>query len=179
MNFNVYGKKVKITEPIQDYIEEKVGKLSKYFEKADEISANVTVRVRGVDQIIEVTIPTKNVILRGEASHHDLYAAIDLVSEKIESQIRKNKTKFSQRRARNYRDEILTDFEMSAEEEAKGQIVKRKKIDAKPMSEEEAILQMELLGHDFFVFKNSESLERCVLYKRHDGNFGLISISED
>lgn len=175
MIFNIHGNKVKVTEPIKEYIEEKIGKLGKYFGAPEEIRVNVQVRVRGIEQAIEVTIPTKNVILRAEESNKDLYAAIDLVSEKLERQIRKNKTRMSKKKVKNNFEEYNLNFDIEESEEDKLEIVKRKNLDIKPMSEEEAILQMNLLGHEFFVFKHAETMNTCVLYKRKDGNFGLIS----
>ena len=93
MKMNIRGSKIKITSAINDYIENKIGRLDKYLEKPDEITANVVVKVKGKDQTVEVTIPMKKLILRAEDTHNDLYAAIDLVSEKLERQIRKNKTR--------------------------------------------------------------------------------------
>ncbi len=172
MKFNIHGKKMEVTEPIKNYIEAKIGKLDKYFDNPDEITATVVVKVRGIEQIVETTIPTKTVILRGEESHKDLYAAIDLVSEKIERQIRKNKTKMK-KAIKNSIADFNFDFETDIKEE-EDKIVKRKKIETKPMSEEEAILQMNLLDHSFFVFKNSNGDSIDIIYKRKDGNYGII-----
>ena len=96
MKFNIRGKNVDVTPAIKSYIEEKIGRLDKYLESPSDVSASIVVKVRGKEQIIEVTIPVNKIILRGEESHDDLYAAIDLVSDKIERQIRKNKTKLKQ-----------------------------------------------------------------------------------
>lgn len=171
MKFNIHGRKIEVTEPIKNYIESKIGKLDKYFDKPEEITATVVVRVRGIEQIVEATIPTQTVILRGEESHKDLYAAIDLVSEKIERQIRKNKTRLRKRATKNV--EFNFDFEVEQNDEDE-LIVKRKKIEMKPMSEEEAILQMNLLDHNFFIFKNVDSGKIDIVYKRNDGNYGII-----
>lgn len=97
MKFIIRGQKLEVTESIKSYIEEKIGKLDKYFENPEELTATVVVRVRGKEQIVEVTVPSKKVILRAEESNEDLYASIDLVSDKLERQIRKNKTKFVQK----------------------------------------------------------------------------------
>lgn len=172
MRINVRGSKLKVTKPIQEYIEEKIGRLGKYFED-ENIPANVLIRVNGIDQIVEVTILAKNVILRAEESHKDLYASIDLVTEKLERQIRKNKTRMKQKKVHPKLIDFNLSFETDEEEET-GKIVKRKQIEMKPMSEEEAILQMELLGHDFFIFQNSGIGAYCVIYKRKDGNYGII-----
>ena len=122
---------------------------------------------------MEVTIPTDKFILRSEEENDDLYAAIDLVTDKLERQIRKNKTRLN----RNIKDSVKEfnfDFDIKDEEEAKEKVVKRKNIEMKPMDEEEAILEMELLGHSFFVYKDMDTKNICVLYKRKDGDYGLI-----
>ena len=168
MKINIHGRKIEVTDSIKNYIEEKLKRLDKYFENPEEISATVVVKVRSNDQIIEVTIPSKRFTLRAEESNNDLYAAIDLVVDKIERQIRKNKTKIK----KNYKEVLNYDFE-EIESETE-EVVKRKIIDMKPMSEEEAILQMNLLGHDFFVFENIDTDTISVLYKRKDGNIGIL-----
>ena len=173
MKFNVHGKKVEVTEPIRNYIEEKIGRLDKYFENPTEITATVVVRIRGIEQIVEVTIPVQKIILRAEESHNDLYAAIDIVSDKLERQIRKNKTRMNRRTSKGEDLGFDLSFEDIKEEED-STIVRRKQIEIKPMSEEEAILQMNLLGHEFFVFRNVESGDVDILYKRKDGNYGII-----
>lgn len=172
MKYNIRGDKMIITDAIKDYTETKLGKLEKYF-KDDDITANVLAKVRGNSQIVEVTIPTSKFILRSEEENEDLYAAIDLVSDKLERQIRKNKTRLN----RNIKDSVKEfnfDFDIKEEEESKEKIVKRKNIEMKPMDEEEAILEMELLGHSFFVYKDMDTDKICVLYKRKDGDYGLI-----
>lgn len=173
MKFNIHGKKVEVTEPIKKYIEEKIGRLDKYLESPEDVTATVVVRIRGIEQIVEVTMPIRKVILRAEESHNDLYAAIDIVSEKLERQIRKNKTRMSRRNTKGESLGFNLAFEEPKEEE-EATIVKRKEVEMKPMSEEEAILQMGLLGHDFFVFLNVETNTVDVLYKRKDGNYGIM-----
>lgn len=172
MKYNIRGDKMLITDAIKDYTEAKLGKLEKYFND-DDITANVLARVRGNSQIVEVTIPTNKFILRSEEENDDLYAAIDLVSDKLERQIRKNKTRLNRNIKENIRD-FNFDFELNDDEESKEKIVKRKHIEMKPMDEEEAILEMELLGHSFFVYKDMDTDKICVLYKRKDGDYGLI-----
>ena len=173
MKYNIRGDRMVVTEAIRDYAEEKLGRLEKYF-KDDDITANVLTRVRGNSQIVEVTIPTSKFVLRSEEENEDLYAAIDLVSDKLERQIRKNKTRLNRNVKENTKefnfDYVLED----TEEESKEKIVKRKNIEMKPMDEEEAILEMELLGHSFFVYKDMDTNNVCVLYKRKDGDYGLI-----
>ena len=174
MKFTIRGSKVKVTEPIKQYIEGKIGKLNKYFENPDEITASIVIKIRGKDQIVEVTIAAPKLILRGEESHTDLYASIDLVSDKIERQIRKNKSRLKKASRTNIN--ILTDFDTLEETKDKSEIIRRKTIETKPMSEEEAILQMNLIDHDFFVFMNEKTENYCVIYKRKDGNYGIMEI---
>lgn len=174
MKFIIRGQKLEVTESIKSYIEEKIGKLDKYFENPEELTATVVVRVRGKEQIVEVTVPSKKVILRAEESNEDLYASIDLVSDKLERQIRKNKTKIRSKKSKANYESFIVDFEEEKEEENENLIVKRKELDTKPMSEEEAVLQMELVGHPFFIFKNATTDNISVVYKRKDGNYGII-----
>lgn len=173
MKILIRGEKLKVTDAIKGHVEEKLEKLDKYFEKSEEVSATVLLKVRNNDQIIEVTIPTLKYTLRAEEKHEDLYAAIDLVIDKLERQIRKNKTRLKDK----YKKEESMDFVFTyeePEEENTNKIEKRKKLDIKPMNEEEAILQMELIDHDFFVFKNIEEECISVIYKRKDGSYGII-----
>ena len=172
MKFIIRGKKLEVTDAIKAYVEEKIGRLDKYFEDPDNISASVLMRISGKDQVVEVTINTHGFILRGEEANKDLYASIDFVTDKIERQIRKNKTKIHKKSSK----ETIRDFKEfeTEEKESSIEVVKRKKIEMKPMSEEEAILQMELIDHDFFVYKDASTSETNVLYKRKDGNYGLI-----
>lgn len=172
MLLNIRGDKIEVTDSIKKYIEEKLKKLDKYFENPEDLKANIVVRTRGIDQIIEVTIPIKKAILRAEETNKDLYAAIDKVTDKLERSIRKNKTKIKRRKVENM--DVFLDFEVEEEEEQK--IVKRKQINNKPMSEEEAILQMDLLDHDFFIFQNTETNNMSVIYKRKDNSYGIIEI---
>lgn len=175
MKFIIRGKNLEVTDSIKSYIEEKIGKLDKYFEKPGELTANVIVRVKGKDQIVEVTIPAKKIILRGEESNDDLYASIDLVSDKLERQIKKNKAKMNNMKGKKMVAEFNFDVVDALEDEKEKLIAKRKDLEMKPMSEEEAILQMELLGHDFFIFKNDNIDQISVVYKRKEGNYGIIN----
>ena len=172
MKLNVRGDKVEITQAIQDYLTNKLSKLNKYFANSDEITAKVVIRVRGHVQIVEVTINTGSFVLRCEQEHEDLYAAINLIVDKLERQVRKNKTRILSKQSK----ESVVSFEFPVEdfEEEELKIIRRKKVDMKPMSEEEAMLQLDLLGHDFFVFYNIETDSTCIIYKRKDGNYGLI-----
>ena len=174
MKFNIHGRKIDVTDSIKSYIEEKIGRLDKYFENPEEITATAVIKLRGKDQVVEVTINANKFILRGEESHKDLYASIDKVSDKIERQIRKNKTRLKKKSVKDISKDFVLDFEET--EENDNVIVKRKTIENKPMSEEEAILQMELLGHEFFAYKNEETNEVNILYKRKDGDYGVLEI---
>ena len=167
MKFNIRGDKLEITDAIGNYVESKLSKLNKYF-KDDDLLANVLLRVRGNSQIIEVTIPTDKFILRSEEEDKDLYAAIDLVTDKLERQIRKNKTRLNKQNIDNKYKEFNFDYEILDEEDTSENelIVKRKKLEMKPMDEEEAILEMNLLGHEFFVYKDMHTDNINVLYKR-------------
>lgn len=173
MIYNIRGDKILVTKAIKDYIAEKLDRLNKYFDRPEEINANVLVKVKGFKQTIEVTIPTPNFTIRNEESAEDLYAAIDLVSDKIERQIRKNKTKINKIEKDAARKLNLSFEDIVVDEEEKT-IVKRKSLNTKPMDEEEAILQMEMLGHDFFVYKDRDTKNICILYRRKDNNYGLI-----
>ena len=177
MKYNIRGDKLEITDAINNYVESKLDRLNKYF-KDEDILANVLLRVRGNSQIIEVTIPTDKFILRSEEEAKDLYAAIDLVTDKLERQIRKNKTRLNRQNNDNKLKEFNFDYEVTSDEESTEDeiIVKRKNVEMKPMDEEEAILQMELINHDFFVFKNIEEECVSVIYKRKDGSIGIINV---
>ena len=175
MQINVRGDKVTVTPAIKKYIDEKLAKLNKYFENPDDIKASVVIKVKNKEQSIEVTVPTSKFTLRAEEIHADLYAAIDLVIDKLERQVRKNKTKINERYKNSALFEMVLD-NIEEEEEEEFQIVKRKDIEMKPMVEEEAILQMNLINHDFFVFKNIDEECVSVLYKRKDGKFGIINV---
>ena len=159
------------TAAIKDYIENKIEKITKYLD-SDDLEATVVTRKEGRNQKIEVTIPTDSFTLRNESTNEDLYAAIDNVVDKLERQIRKNKDKINKKNNKR----IISDFEMMLEDEFfdEEKIVKRKEIELKPIDEEEAIIEMEMLGHSFFVFKDVETDKICVLYKRKNGNYGII-----
>lgn len=175
MKINIRGEKVSVTNAIKEQIETKLAKLEKYFENPDAITAHVNIKINNLSQIIEVTIPTSKFTVRAEESHEDLYAAIDLVIDKIERQIRKNKTKIKNK----YKNIEVTDFSFDIEDDEESEenkIVKRKDIEMKPMDEEEAIIQADLLGHDFFIFKNIDEECVSVLYKRKDGLYGIINV---
>ena len=174
MKMNIRGSKLEVTSAIQNYAEKKINKLDKYFSNAEELTANVLIKTHGEKQIVEVTIPANKMILRAEEASDDLYKSIDLVSEKLERQIRKNKTRMKQKR--NIPNvTMFVDFYVE-EEQSEEMVTKRKVVDSKPMSEEEAILQMNLIGHDFFIFRNVDTTTDCVIYRRKAGDYGLIEI---
>lgn len=176
MKLNIRGSKLEVTDAIRSYIESKIAKLDKYFENPDELTANIVVKTRGIDQIAEVTIPIKRAVLRAEESNKDLYASIDFAVDKLERQIRKNKTRIKQQKTNRENIDVFIDFEVEETEIPTETIVKRKTIDMKPMSEEEAILQMNLVGHEFFVFKDADTNTDAVVYKRKDGNYGILEM---
>ncbi len=170
MKVIIHGKNIQVTEALEDTICKKLSKLDKYFSK--ELEAHVTLSVEKNDQIIEVAILFNNIYLRAEERSNDLYISIDLVVDKLYKQIRKQKTKLL-KKYQNNKEVILFDNiedDIVPEEE----IIKVKKFPIKPMYKDEAILQMELLGHDFYVFINAETNGVNVLYKRKSGNYGLI-----
>lgn len=172
MNIKVVGKNIEVTEGLKSAVEKKLAKLDKYF--IDDVNATATLSVEKNMQKIEVLIPFNNAILRAEVKHSDLYSAIDLVIDKLEGQVRKQKTKLYRR---NYDNSLkfnnIEDYD-DFDKDDEPKIVKTKRFAVKPMNEEEAVLQMELLGHDFFVFMNCDTDEVNVVYKRKDGNYGLI-----
>ncbi len=174
MNITLRGDKIKITEAMQNYADEKLERLNKYFDDSDNVKANIVVKVQNYKQKVEVTIPLKNLILRAEEVQDDFYAAVDTVVDKIERQLRKNKTKLQSKKLKESKELVFDYIEDYDDEDETQVIVKRKKIEVKPMSEEEAIIQMELLGHQFYLFKDAETLKPALVYKRNDGNYGII-----
>ena len=174
MKFIIRGRKVEVTPAIKDYITNKISRLDKYFNDPNELTATVLIKVKEVDQIVEVTIPAKRLILRAEDKNKDLYAAIDLVVDKLERQIRKNKTRLSKKKNKESSADFNLKYEVAANEIDEKKVVRHKEIEMKPMSEEEAIMQLELLGHEFFVYQDIKRECVCILYTRKDGDYGLI-----
>ena len=171
MRYVITGRNIDVTEGLRNAVQEKIGKLEKYFTADTEV--HVTLSVEKERQKIEVTIPVKGNIIRSEQVSSDMYVSIDLVEEVIERQLRKYKNKLIQKEqnvaqfSKGFVDEDTYD-----EEEIS--IIRSKKFAMKPMDPEEACVQMELLGHTFFVFRNSETDEVNVVYKRKDNTYGLI-----
>jgi len=172
MKITIRGDKIKITDSMKEYIEEKLSKLDKYLKDSDNVNANVVVKVKNINQILEITIPLKNIILRSEESQDDFYKAVDKTIDKLERQIRKNKTRLSKHT--RFSKEIFFEETVNNDLEDSDKIIKRKKIEIKPMNEEEAVLQMELLGHEFYMYLDSEKDKYCVVYKRKDGGYGVL-----
>ena len=172
MEIIIRGDKIEVTQAMKDYINEKLKRLEKYLEKSEEVRANVVVKVKGHMQSVEITIPLHNFIIRSEETQDDFYAAVDKAIDVMERQIRKNKTKIKAKENKTKIDFSIIDIE--EEENNNKEIIKRKKIEVKPMDEEEAILQLELLGHEFFLFKNLDTNKEAVIYKRKNGGYGLI-----
>ena len=173
MKVIVRGKNVTITDAIEDKITKKLALLDKYFIMGQDVEAKVLIRTYPFGQKIEVTIPTEYVLLRAEETSDDLYEAIDLVIDKLERQIRKNKTRIMSKQVKTNRDFVVSAFSDEDSSDDK-KILKRKKVEVKPMSEDEAILQMELLDHQFYMYKDSDTNQIAVVYKRTDGNYGII-----
>lgn len=171
MRFTITGKNIEVTEGLRSSIEDKIGKLDKYF--STETEAMVTLSVEKERQKIEVTIPVKGNIIRAEEVSNDMYVSIDLVEEIIERQLRKYKNKIveSKQAAADFNKQYVDN---DYDEEPEIKIVRSKKFGIKPMDPEEACIQMELLGHNFYVFSNSETDEVNVVYKRKSGTYGLI-----
>ena len=176
MNLVISGKNIDITEGLRAAVEEKIGKLERYFNDSTEV--HVTLSTEKNRQKIEVTVPMKGTIIRAEETSTDMYVSIDLVEEVIERQLRKYKNKLVAREQEggNFKQEFF-DAEDNIEDDGEIKIVRTKKFGFKPMYPEDACVQMELLGHDFYVFCNAESDEVNVVYRRKNGTFGLIAVS--
>lgn len=172
MNFIISGKNIDVTPGLKETIEQKLGKLERYFTPDTEII--VTLSVEKNRQKIEVTIPVKGQVIRSEQVSDDMYVSIDLVEEVIERQLRKYKNKLIARHQAgvNFQQKFFDDEAGTADDDIR--IVRTKRFGVKPMFPEDACIQMDLLGHNFFVFSNAESEEVNVVYKRKDGSFGLI-----
>lgn len=171
MNLQVRGRNIEVTDALKDYVLKRVGKLDKYLDNAVDAMATMSVE-KGIHRI-EVTIPLNGMYLRGEEGTGDMYSSIDLVVEKLEKQINKYKGKLSRRGVR-FAGEPRYVPSTPVQEDDTPRLVRTKRFAIKPMPVEEAVLQMNLLGHSFFVFSNAETEQVNVVYKRKDGNYGLI-----
>lgn len=171
MQYIISGKNIDVTEGLKSAIHEKIGKLERYFTPDTEVHA--TLSVEKDRQKIEITIPMKGNIVRAEQVSNDMYVSIDLVEEIIERQLRKYKNKLVEKKqAAMSLSKAFVDEEIEENEEI--EIIRSKRFAMKPMDPEEACIQMDLLGHDFYVFRNSETNEVNVVYKRKGNTFGLI-----
>lgn len=173
MKINVYGKNLNVTKSLKETAEKKVSKLDKFFFK--DVEAKVVLSIEKLRQIVEITIPFNGTILRAEEISNDMYQSIDKAVDILERQIRKHKTKLLNKKLtrESIRFENIEPLDELFDEDYP-KIVKTKKFAMKPMNIEEAVLQMDLLRHNFFVFLNSDTEEVNVVYKRKDKNYGLI-----
>ncbi|MCZ8514895.1 ribosome-associated translation inhibitor RaiA [Paenibacillus filicis] len=178
MKFNIRGENIPVTEALKDHVEKKLSRLERYFEAPPTSEVNVTLSVAKGMQTVEVTIPLPSFMLRAEEKHTDMYASADLVVDKLERQIRKAKTKANRKIRQEGGIKDYFRYEPSAsvmqEEDEDFELVRTKQFMLKPMDVEEAILQMNMVGHNFFVFANMDTSQVNVVYKRNDGKYGLI-----
>lgn len=175
MKITMVGKQIELTEGLKARVEDRFSKLDKYFFK--DTQAFVTLSVQKEDQVVEATIHSGSLMLRVEEATTDMYMSIDNAVEILERQLRKNKTKLEKKMKKEYVETVAFDqiAEMPADND-EIKIVRTKKIESKPMSPEEAVLQMELIGHAFFIFTNCDTGEKNVVYRRKKGDYGLIEV---
>lgn len=185
LTYNVRGENIEVTEAIRSYVEKRISKLNKYFTDATQAIAHVNLKVySNKDAKVEVTIPMPYLTLRAEETSPDLYASVDLVTDKLERQIRKFKTKINRKSREKGLSEfadaaVLTTTEDDDETTAPDlTVVRTKRVSLKPMDSQEAILQMDMLGHNFFIFEDAETNGTSIVYKRRDGRYGLIETDE-
>lgn len=175
MQVNVRGKNLEVTPALREYVEKKLSRIGKHFD--EELGAHVNLCVERNLHKVEVTVTVGALILRGQESSDDMYGSVDLVIDKLERQVRKFKTRVYRKQRRVAAAGAEESAVLLAEpelDEPEGHVVKSKRFAVKPMSTEDAIIQMELLSHDFFVFRSAETEAICVLYRRKDGNYGLL-----
>lgn len=176
LNYNIRAENFEVTEAIRAYVEKKISKLERFFEDAPDANVNVKMKTYSDKTAkVEVTIPLPRLVLRAEEKSEELYGSIDLVSDKLERQLRKHKTKIN-RRPRKGVDGIKVEATKTVENETEKEfeIVRNKQFQLKPMNSEEAVLQMNMLGHDFFIYNDADTETTNIVYKRRDGKFGLI-----
>ncbi|AWB46221.1 ribosome-associated translation inhibitor RaiA [Paenibacillus sp. CAA11] len=186
MNLSIRGQQIEVTDALRDYVDKKLSRLEKYFDAPPTSDGTVTLSVARGIHTVEVTIPLPGLLLRAEDKSDDMYASVDAVVDKLERQIRKHKTKLNRR----FRQEgslktlfveepvdgaLIVDEDESLIDDDKLEVVRTKRFTLKPMDVEEAILQMDLLGHTFFVFSNIDTRDVNVVYRRNDGRYGLIA----
>ena len=173
MKFAIYGENVTINDEMREQIEQKLSELNKYVVIDEAQSARVTVKVYGDALKVEVNVPTKVGLMRSEVVHQDFSTAVDLALDKLEDQIRKQKGRLSRR----HKDSLAESF-IEIEDDEDDTPVRTKTIYADEMILDEAIMRMEMLSHSFFIYKDVDSDKMAVVYKRNDGGYGLIEISE-
>lgn len=181
IKYSIRGENLEVTEAIRNYVVSKLEKIEKYFQPEQELDARVNLKVyREKTAKVEVTIPLGSITLRAEDISQDMYGSIDLVTDKIERQIRKNKTKIERKNKNKVATsrQLFTDALVEDANVVQPKVVRSKQIDLKPMDLEEALLQMDLLGHDFFIYVDVEDQTTNVLYRREDGEVGLLEVKE-
>lgn len=188
IKYSIRGENLEVTEAIRDYVVSKLEKIEKYFQPEQELDARpeqeldarINLKVyREKTAKVEVTIPLGSITLRAEDVSQDMYGSIDLVTDKIERQIRKNKTKIERKNKNKVATgQLFTDALVEDSNIVQSKVVRSKQIDLKPMDLEEAILQMDLLGHDFFIYVDVEDQTTNVIYRREDGEIGLLEVKE-
>lgn len=183
MNLSIRGQQIEVTDALKEYVDKKLTKLDKYFDEPLTSDGNVTLSVNRDRHTVEVTIPMKGLVLRAEDKSDDMYGSIDAVVDKLERQIRKHKTKINRKFRQEGKMKMLfaedapagkTAVAMEEFDDDDLEVVRTKRFLMKPMDVEEAILQMNMVGHNFFVFTNIDNNEVNVVYKRNDGKYGLI-----
>ncbi|MEI5907612.1 ribosome-associated translation inhibitor RaiA [Bacillus spongiae] len=181
LTYNIRGENIEVTPAIREHLEKKVGKLERYFNETPDANVHVNLKVyHDKTTKVEVTIPMPHIVLRAEERHEDMYAGIDLIIDKLERQIRKHKTKINRKIRENGSPKEFfanmggTKAAQLQEDEEEMEVVRTKQFNLKPMDSEEAILQMNLLGHSFFIYTDAESNATNIVYKRRDGKYGLI-----
>ncbi|ANS76085.1 Fis family transcriptional regulator [Paenibacillus yonginensis] len=184
LNISVRGQQIEVTDALRDYVSKKLTRLEKYFDAPPTSDGTATLSVAKGVHTVEVTIPLPGMLLRAEHKSDDMYGSIDAVVDKLERQIRKYKTKVNRRRQEGIKGLVVEEpvdapmlavSEDESEDYSGLEVVRTKRFTLKPMDVEEAILQMDLLGHNFFVFSNIDSRDVNVVYKRNDGRYGLIA----
>ena len=181
LKYNVRGENIEVTSALREYVEKKLSKLNKFFEDTTVATAHVNMKVYSDKTAkVEVTIPLPYLVLRAEETSPDMYASIDLVTDKLERQIRKYKTKVNRKaREKGLKNLEFVPAEKDEEKKDKGfDGVRTKQVSVKPMDSEEAILQMDMLGHDFFIYQDAETNGINIVYRRRDGRYGLIETND-
>lgn len=179
MKFNIRGENVEVTPALREYVTKKLSRIKRYFDEGLDPDVYVNLKVRRDGHGVEVTLPLPKLLLRAEEKSGDMYASVDLVVEKLERQIRKHKTKINRKfrqdgSVKQLVSEAVGTSREGEEKEEGLEIVRVKRFNLKPMDAEEAVLQMDLLGHNFFVFSDADTNKVSVVYKRKDGRYGLI-----